>query len=394
MSKPSNIVVRNGGRSSAVWFQDTSQKTNQHQSWFRGEHTNYVPSRGKLMSASGVADSVLHGLRPDEPAIDRDTRITAFGSCFAANISNHLTKRNFNVAGGNSEESAAYVIRCGEGMVNTFVLRQQFEWAWEGKEFEQALWHGYKKEEFGYDEEVRLATKAIFDKTEVFILTVGLSEVWYDEVSKNVFWRTIPKNSYDPERHKFRLSTVQENKENLQAIYDLIQKHRPDAKLIVTLSPVPLAATFRDQACLPANATSKAVLRVAIDEFISEAKNSNVFYWPSYELVNDVFSGSMEDDMRHPKPMILDFIMHLFEAEWCKGGVADVEMNTLLIKALTESGDLPWRLRALADARDYASLRRLANRREFSENARVNKAMKNQLNALADQWEEAEAQNA
>jgi hypothetical protein len=29
--------------------------------------------------------------------------------------------------------------------VNSFVTRQQFEWAWENRRFNEALWHGYDK---------------------------------------------------------------------------------------------------------------------------------------------------------------------------------------------------------------------------------------------------------
>ena len=91
-------------------------------------------------------------------------------------------------------------------MVNTYAIRQQFEWAWEGKVPEVSLWHGYDGQEFGYDEAIRLETKRIFDAAEVFIVTLGLSEVWYDEPTGHVFWRAVPKENFDPSRHKFRVA--------------------------------------------------------------------------------------------------------------------------------------------------------------------------------------------
>ena len=96
-------------------------------------------------------------------------------------------------------------------------------------------------------------TKKLFDETDVYILTLGLSEVWHDEQTGGVFWRTIPKDAFDPARHKFRVSTVDENRDNLAAIQALIRKHRPDAKIVLTLSPIPLAATFRNVSCVSAN---------------------------------------------------------------------------------------------------------------------------------------------
>jgi len=308
-----------GNKAKALQFQPTTKDSSVFRTWFRGDHVNFNPTRDKMVDVDAVRDWVVSGWAPPEPLITPETQITAFGSCFAENISNWLSKRNFRVLTKDPDAAkSAYVVACGEGMVNSFVIRQQFEWAWENKVFDQPLWHGYKAEEYGYDPRVQAETKRIFDDTDVFILTFGLSEVWYDEPTGNVFWRTIPKDVYDPNRHKFRVSTVEENRDNLDAIYQLIRKHRPDAKIIFTLSPIPLIATFRDNSCLTSNSVSKAVLRVAIDEVVRKYKDTgHLFYWPSYEIVTDVFSLPYRSDRRHPKTVTLDYIMTLFEHVWC-----------------------------------------------------------------------------
>jgi hypothetical protein len=294
-----------------------------------------APKRNNLIDPRESANFILHGWRPEQPVITPATQVTAFGSCFALNISNWLSARNYNILNRQGDRTSptakqAYVVACGEGMVNSFVIRQQFEWAWENRSFDRPLWYGYKAEEYGYDEAIRLQTKAMFDQTEVFILTFGLSEVWYDEPTGNVFWRTIPKDVYDPARHKFRVSTVEENKANVQAIYDLIRNYRPDAKIIVTLSPVPLIATFRDNACISSNSVSKAVLRVAIDEVVRAVGHEGVlYYWPSYEMVTDVFNNPYREDRRHIKTPILHYIMTLFEHSWCTEGDIPRESLTL-----------------------------------------------------------------
>ncbi len=302
-------------------FQTTTRNTPEFRTWFRGEHTHYNPTMARMVPANSVQKHVLKGWEPKEKFINDKTQITAFGSCFAANISEWLARRNYRVLNKDEEAKDAYVVTCGEGMVNSFVIRQQFEWAWEDKVFDEDLWHGYKAEAYGYDPKIQAETKRIFDDTDVFILTFGLSEVWYDEVTDNVFWRTIPKDAYDPERHKFRVSTVEENKENLRAIYHLIRKHRPDAKILFTLSPIPLIATFRDNSCLTSNSVSKSVLRVAIDEVVREFQDEGILhYWPSFEIVTDVFKMPYRPDRRHPKGAPLDFIMTLFEHTWCADG--------------------------------------------------------------------------
>ncbi len=288
----------------------------------------------------------------------------------------------------------------GEGMVNSLVIRQQFEWAWENKVFEQALWHGYKAEEFGYDEAVRLETKRLFDETEVFVLTFGLSEVWYDEPTGNVFWRTIPKDAYDPDRHKFRVATVEENRENIRAIYDLIRRHRPDAKIIVTLSPVPLIATFRDVSCITANSVSKASLRVAIDEVVRAVRDDgHMFYWPSYELITDVFRNPFKADRRHMPGEILDHVMRLFEVAWCRGTpITEAELLESWVRANVRAGNLP------ADLRDELRSRRPFRIRDYLRDHRlhdddeVDAAWRDVLQALRSAWraerDEAQAVDA
>ncbi|MEO9827082.1 MAG: GSCFA domain-containing protein [Paracoccaceae bacterium] len=372
-----------------VPFQHTSRKGPDYRTWFRGEHTNFNPKLAQITGVDGPTRFVLDGWLPDAPLIDKDTQITAFGSCFAANISNWLSQRNFRVLNKADDATRAYVVTMGEGMVNSFVIRQQFEWAWENKVFEQALWHGYKAEEYGYDEEIRLETKRIFDETDVFILTFGLSEVWYDEPTGNVFWRTIPKENYDPERHKFRLSTVDENRENIRAIYDLIRRYRPDAKVIVTLSPVPLIATFRDVSCISANSVSKATLRVAIDEVVRDVRDEgHLYYWPSYEMVTDVFKSPFRPDRRHIRPIVLDHIMRLFETAWCKdNGVSETELLESWVTANIASGLLPADLQPLINKRRPFPLRRyLAEAPAFHSDADIDKAIRQMLQTLRRLW--------
>ncbi|MEL7151924.1 MAG: GSCFA domain-containing protein [Pseudomonadota bacterium] len=372
-----------------VAFQSTSKAGAEFRTWFRGEHTNFNPKLDQIMAVDGPERFVLNGWLPDAPLIDKDTQITAFGSCFAANISNWLSERNFRVLNKADDATRAYVVTMGEGMVNSFVIRQQFEWAWENKVFEQPLWHGYKAEEYGYDETVRLDTKRIFDETEVFILTFGLSEVWYDEPTGNVFWRTIPKDVYDPARHKFRLSTVEENRDNIRAIYDLIRKYRPDAKVIVTLSPVPLIATFRDVSCITANSVSKATLRVAVDEVVRDVRDEGrLFYWPSYELVTDVFRGPYRSDRRHVRPVVLNYIMRLFETAWCKdSSVSETEMLEAWVRAHVAAGTLPGDLQGILAKRKPFRLRKFLNATSrFHEDDAADAAMRGLLEAILEIW--------
>ena len=57
---------------------------------------------------------VLQGWAPVKPLIDYNTQITAFGSCFAQYISNHLEKRKYNLTAEKSPD--IYISYMGEGM--------------------------------------------------------------------------------------------------------------------------------------------------------------------------------------------------------------------------------------------------------------------------------------
>lgn len=370
-------------------FQTTSRQGKEFRTWFRGEHTNPLPHNRHFYKQGAIEKYVLKGWAPTEPAIDVNTQVTAFGSCFAANISNWLSRRNYNVLNKSDDAGRAYVVACGEGMVNSFVILQQFEWAWEGKTFDQDLWHGYDTESYGYDPEVQAQTKKMFDETDVFILTFGLSEIWYDEPTGNVFWRTIPKDAYDPSRHKFRVSSVEENKDNMRKIYDLIRKHRPDAKIIFTLSPIPLQATFRDNSCITSNAVSKGVLRVAIDEIYREKQDEGVLhYWPSYEMITDAFGQPYKHDRRHPKDEVLDFIMMLFERTWCKDSdMTDIEQLRGYVIAGAAAGLFPSVLQRLCENKRYPRLRKIISRDELLDEPFADKALKGMLETLAAHWE-------
>lgn len=282
--------------------------------WYRGEQVNYLPTRTNLFEKDAIKNYILSGWLPAKPFIAKDTAITAFGSCFASHVTDYLVKRGYNVLGKALEsDQTSYVISCGEGMMNSYAVMQQFQWAYGEKEFDESLWFGKGGAEASYDADIRVRTRQIFDQTDVFIITLGLSEVWYNKQSGDVFWRAIPRSKFDSARHGFKVSTVEENRQNLTTIRDFIRRFRPDATIIFTLSPVPLLATFRPVSCVTANSVSKAILRVAIDEFFrANTHDTRLHYFPSYEIVTNYFRDPFRGDNRHVRLDVVERIMNEF----------------------------------------------------------------------------------
>ncbi len=288
-----------------------------HYSFWRGDGTTFYPTDDDLRDRP--VQIIAKGM-PAEPFVTLKSQIVAFGSCFADNISHYLNAKGYHVA--TKKDKIAHISSMGDGIVNTYAVLQQLEWAWENRVPKQELWHGYDAKSVGYDEEVRLATRALLDTMDVFIITFGLSEIWYDEPTGEVFWRAVPADKFDPARHKFRVATQSENLANLRKIADLISLYRPQAEIIFTLSPIPLTATFRDMSCITANGASKANLRSALDEF------SGAHYFPAYELVNGLFNHQFMEDRRHIHYHVIQFMMAVFERFYC-GSITDDELRTV-----------------------------------------------------------------
>jgi hypothetical protein len=300
-------------------------------SFYRGETVNYNPHREDFGAPDFLEKYILKGWIPDGPLLHPATRITAFGSCFASHITQHLMEIGYSTS--KEREPDIYISSMGEGLVNTYSLLGQFEWALEDRRQPVDLWHGFKAEGYGYDETIRRRTRDVFLATEFFIITLGLSEIWYDETTGGVFWRAVPLSAFDPSRHKFRVSTVAETKANLAAIYDLIRRHVPAAKVLFTLSPIPLAATFRPVSCITANSVSKAVLRAGLDEFLRDNEadiNARLFYFPSYEILNHAFADPWMKDSRHPASFVVKSILKTFEAVYCDNATSLADAGAFL----------------------------------------------------------------
>jgi len=337
--------------------------------WYRGPPgcARYLPSLPTLRKADALEEYVLQGWAPEAPLIGNDSLVTALGSCFADEIRIWLRTRGYRVnedfrrgtAYPHAEDSTVPLLQCSAGLVNTFVLLQQFEWAFEGREFEEDLWCGARGQVVLPTEEARLRTRAMFGATRLFVITLGLAEVWFQRRRRDrsapdgsvergadesmdeeqVLWRAVPSDKFDPTRHGFRVSSVSENLANLRKIVALVRRHNPEAHIVFTLSPVPLNATFRGVSCVTANAASKSILRVAVDEIMREngagivsslpgactqpqqAENggadARLHYWPAYEMIKEAFADPYLDDGRHVKPEVVQQVLALFGKHYC-----------------------------------------------------------------------------
>jgi hypothetical protein len=275
------------------------------------------------------------------PLLDRSTKIVSAGSCFAIELAHalqrdrysYLVKENNNGAPGSYEfldggelpsASAAWGI-----IFNTPSFRQLVEKAFGVRSLPKILWSQeiggnqryldpfreniafYSPEayEANYLQHIEAARDA-FLEMDVFVITLGLNEVWYFKADGAVFsrspWRTAPSLV----GHK--VLSVEDNVTDLVRMTEILRAHNPRVQIICTLSPVPLHATFRgdEQHIVTANAHSKAILRVAAEEYAKRCPG--VFYFPAYEVVTTSTQHPWAGDQRHVSPEAVTNVMALF----------------------------------------------------------------------------------
>jgi len=86
----------------------------------------------------------------------------------------------------------------------------------------------------------------------------------------------------------------------------------PRAKLILTVSPVPLAASASGNHVLPATIYSKSALRAAAQEAAEDLEN--VFYFPSYEIITGPQARGrfFAEDLREVTEKGVEHVMRVF----------------------------------------------------------------------------------
>jgi len=144
--------------------------------------------------------------------------------------------------------------------------------------------------------------------SDLIIITLGLSEIW-EERTNTGEWvainRTPPKDIFNAnsEKYRNRNMSVSECKLCISEIIKCIKFINKKAKIVFTVSPMPLKTSFKDMSIRISNNMSKANLLSAIYEVIDKkSKNdSNIIYFPAYEIfMSEDSNKSWQDDMRHP----------------------------------------------------------------------------------------------
>lgn len=305
---------------------------------------NTQPAAARWREAVGKpAPALVDPTLPTALSIDRQTVVASAGSCFAQHIRNHFVRRGYNylitepgpadlTAEERSERSYGTFPARFANIYTTVQLHQLLEraygrfvpaedyWLDAGRFYDPYRPHvepdGFATLAALSEDRAQhlVATRRMFEAVEVFIFTLGLTEAWRSRIDGAVF-PVCPGCSigtFDPQRHEFVNFGVTETMEALFAFIDGFGKINPAARLILTVSPVPLAATMTPNHVLQATTYSKSVLRVVAEAACE--RYPHVAYFPSYEIItatgraHEFFAG----DRRNITPAGVNRVMELF----------------------------------------------------------------------------------
>jgi hypothetical protein len=156
--------------------------------------------------------------------------------------------------------------------------------------------------------------KKMFLDCDVFIFTLGLTEGW-ESLEGGITVPIAPGvvGGYsDIEKYRFKNYGHNECLADLSFFIDTLKILNPKVKIILTLSPVSLMATYENRHIICATTYSKSVLRV-----VAETVSSNrdyVDYFPSYEIItgNHNKGRFYADDLREVTLDGVDHVMKIF----------------------------------------------------------------------------------
>lgn len=249
-------------------------------------------------------------------AMDGTERIATAGSCFAQHIGRHVSARSpdnyLDLEPAPVLLPAEDHARFGYGIYscrygNIYTSRQLVQLAREALGSRPVSQHVWERDGRYYDAlrptvdpvghadaatviELRRQhlhrVQEMLESLDVMIFTLGLTEGWVSPSDGTAF-PTAPgvvagdMSAGLAEFHNFGIDEI---RNDMAEFWDLLKSVNPSARMILTVSPVPLIATATGDHVLPATMYSKSVLRVAAQELAHTEED--VHYFPSYEIVN------------------------------------------------------------------------------------------------------------
>lgn len=163
------------------------------------------------------------------------------------------------------------------------------------------------------------AVRRMIEQAKVFVFTLGLTEAWVNTADGSVY-AACPgcgAGEHVEGVSRFHNFDVIEVIEDLAWSIDFMRARNPGLKVLLTVSPVPLIATYSDSHVLAATTYSKSVLRVAAEAMVGRFEG--VDYFPSHEIITSAFSRGAyyAADLREVEERGVRHAMRTFFHHYC-----------------------------------------------------------------------------
>ncbi len=259
-----------------------------------------------------VGKYLLRG-RPKDVFIRKKTHFFTLGSCFAGNLARRLEGKGY----------AVHYEDIGEEVNSTFANRSLLDWIERGVVDEPTA----VMDEL-YGPRVRERFREGLQHCQVFVMTLGVAACFFREDTGAFAFAPLDSRMGGEalfKRHRMRTTSVAENVANIAAVIAAVRRmaEKPP-RVVLTVSPVPLAATNEHPSAITADALSKSTLLLACEEAVNAHAGGGVLYWPSFEMVrwlgahygpgHPAYAGD-DDNTRHVSGWLVDMIIDLFLEE-------------------------------------------------------------------------------
>ncbi|MFC3691112.1 GSCFA domain-containing protein [Chenggangzhangella methanolivorans] len=317
-----------------------------------------------------------------ELELSPETRVATSGSCFAQHIARHLSASGLNyfiaedahpltprpVAA--AHQYGVYSARFGN-VYTARQLLQLFRRAHGSFEPQEDVWiesDGSALDPFrptvqpgGFANEAEMradrayhlsAVRRMFSELDVLIFTLGLTECWRSRADGAVFpiCPGVSGGVFDPALHEFYNQTLADVHADMSQFLEGLRSVNPRARVMLTVSPVPLAATAAAGGnVVSATVYSKSVLRVAAEMLAQE--NEHVQYFPSYEIITGpgARGAYYAEDLRNVTEAGVAHVMKVFMAH------ATLKSEASRVEAIPSERPAPQLAPAAGAAAAYAS---------------------------------------
>lgn len=336
----------------------------------RGENPyKGLPDHHFWKRAVASADSgTLDPMGKSRFRIGKQNKVATAGSCFAQHIAKTLSRSGFNYYVPESAPENMSIELANElcyGVFsarygNVYTARQLLQLMqrcygqyspvddiWQRKDGRyvdafrpQVEPNGFiSKEEVAASRTSHLqAVRHMFETLDTFVFTLGLTEAWVSSIDGAVYPLApgVSGGEMSAEKYRFKNFGFAEILSDMKMFIDLLKLKNPNCKILLTVSPVPLLATYENEHVLVATTYSKSVLRVVVKEL--RDVYDFVEYFPSYEIITGNFNRGryFDEDLRTVKPEGVEHVMNVFMKNLAGDAAAtsdEVELNTNTAKS-------------------------------------------------------------